>query len=108
MGCFASQRLRVWWNRSTLPQVCDGRAGSGGGDSQVGQLQLEGAAAMTGRGGEDRAVVGQHRGGEPVDGGGLVEAGHDVGGLGDRPGVAGDQEPGIVVLQVEDLDLATS
>jgi hypothetical protein len=74
-------------------------------DAQGGQLQLDRATAAAGCGGEDRAVVGQHRGGHPMRGGGGVEAGHDIGCFGGGAGVAGDQEPGVVIEHVEDLDL---
>jgi hypothetical protein len=68
VGWRASQRLRVWWKRSTLPHVwgCSG-AGLTGGDPQAGQLELDRAAATSTRGsGEDGAVVGQQRGGQAV------------------------------------------
>ena len=34
-----------------------------------------------------------------------MEARHDVGGLGDRPGIGGHQQPGVIVDHVQDLDL---
>jgi len=63
-------------------------AGVTGSDPQGVQFQLDRAATSPTRGcGEDRAVVGQQRGWEPIGCGGLVEAGDHVGGLGGHPGV---------------------
>jgi hypothetical protein len=40
-----------------------------------------------------------------VGGGGLVEAGDHIGGLGGQSGIGGDQQPGVVINEVEDVDL---
>jgi hypothetical protein len=79
-----------------------GPAGQGC-DAQVGQDDLQGgASAAPGGGGEDGAVVGQdgRRGAEAGDGVGErldhVVAGHDA------VGAAGQQQPGVVVEDVED------
>jgi len=49
--------------------------------------------------------VGEHLGRKPVGRSGSVEARHHIGRLEHRPGVGGDQEPGVVVDHVQDLDL---
>src|SRR5262245_13990369 len=73
--------------------------GDAGGD----QFALDDAGAVPGRGGEHGAVVGEHRGGWSVLVSGVAEDSDHVGGAVGRPGGGGDQEPGVIVDDVEDL-----
>ncbi len=70
-----------------------------------GEFERDASAAAVGAG-EHRAVVGQHRGRKAVRGSGFVEAGDDVGGLEHAPGVAGHAQPGVIVDDVQDFDVA--
>ena len=108
-GWARSQVLRVWWKRSTLPQVVGwlGRRVLLG-DAEAAQFGLEAvaAAAAAGQaGGEHHAVVGQRRGREPVlvDGG---AEGVDDDRAGD-PAVGGDRQgvAGVVIEPGQDLDV---
>jgi hypothetical protein len=83
------------------------RPGVAHGDAQGGQGDLErDPAAAAWAAGEDRAVVGEHRCGQSVGGDRGGDAGQDVSGLEDLEGVAGQGQAGVVVEQVEDLDLS--
>ena len=73
-------------------------------DAEREQLELDGAGPVAGRGGEDGAVVGEHRRGQAVVAAApRWKVSHDVGGFGghERPGR--DQQAGVVVDDVEDL-----
>src|ERR1035438_3631464 len=74
------------------------------GDTQGGELGLEAAAAVAELGGEDAAVVGQHRGRQPEMPRTLVERGHHVGHGRHRQHDGDRHHPGVVVHEVEDLD----
>ncbi len=70
-----------------------------------GRLELERAPAPSGCRGEHRSVVGEQRRWEPVGRCGFVEARDDVGSLEDRQSLRSDEQTGVVVDHVEDLDL---
>jgi hypothetical protein len=73
-------------------------------DVQGGELDLQGDPAAAARGaGEDRAVIRQHRGGQPPAGGRVAEHCDHVGGLKGGAGGGGGQQPGMIVDDVEDL-----
>ena len=62
-------------------------------DVQRGEVTFErDLAAAAGGGGEDRGVVGEHAGGQPVAAEGIVEGVDDAGGVEGGAGVAGDRE----------------
>jgi len=96
--------LRVWWKRSTLLQVWVIRAGVDVVDAELAENDLQGgAAAAPGCGGEDGAVVGHdgRRGAEVGEG--VGERLDDVVAAHGGVGAAGQDEPGVVVEDVEDL-----
>jgi hypothetical protein len=70
------------------------------------ELRLEADLAAPRRPDEDRPVVGEQAGRRPVGLDRGQEGAYDVAAL-DRPeGVGGEAQPGVVVDQVEDLDVA--
>jgi hypothetical protein len=76
------------------------------GDAEGGEFEFEGdTASASWDAGEHRPVVRQHLGWEPVTGGGLAEAVDDVGGLERVADVGANDEAGVVVELVEDLDV---
>jgi hypothetical protein len=76
------------------------------GDAECGQGDFEGDTATAAwAAGEDGTIVGEHACREPVGRDRRGDGGQDVGGLEDVAGVAGQREAGVVVQQVEDLDL---
>ena len=100
-SCLRSQRLSVWWKRSIFLGVV-GLAVLDG-DAQRGELGLEPAAAVAELGGEDAAVVGQHRRRQPETPCTLVEGGHHIGRGRDRQHNGDRDHPGVVVDEIEDL-----
>ena len=107
-----SHFFRVWWKRSTFPQVWGwlGReffCWMPRAASSVRTVAGGPAAAAAGEPGRvDQAVVGEHRGGEAVSCDDSAELGqHD--GAGDGPvGGAAEQVAGVVVEPVQDLHVA--
>ena len=108
-GWAASQRLRVWWKRSTLPQVVGwlGREFFWVTPRRASSVSkpLRPPSAAGEAGGEDHPVVGQGGGGHPVGVAGLAEdVDHDRAG---DPGVGGDRQgvAGVVIDPAQDLDV---
>jgi hypothetical protein len=58
---------------------------------------------VAGAGSEHGAVVGEQRRGQAVQGGGLVEAVHDVLGFRGGVGVRDEEQAGVIIDEVEDL-----
>ena len=70
-----------------------------------GDLERDSAVAAVAAG-EDGPVVAEQAGRIPIGGNGFAEAGLDVGAFEHASGVAGQAQPGVVVDQVQDLDVA--
>jgi hypothetical protein len=75
-------------------------------DPQPDELEFDGTGAVAALGGEDRPVVGEHRGRIAPGSGAEMERGDHVGSFGGHKRLGGDHEPGMVVEHVEDLHLA--
>ena len=73
------------------------------GDPEGGELGLEPAAAVAELGGEDAAVIRQHRGRQPKPARTLVERGHHVGRGGHRQHHGDRHHPRVVVDEIENL-----
>ena len=82
------------------------RRGVLGDDAEPFEFGLEEDLALARLAAEDGAVVGEHGGGQTVGQPGGGEAVDHVGGLDGHKGIGDQQQPGVVVDAVEDLDAA--
>jgi hypothetical protein len=75
-------------------------------DAEGDQFRFDDTDSVAGGGGENGAVVAQDAGGKAPVGCRFVEGGDHVDGLEDRESDRGDTQAGVVVDDVQDLDLA--
>ena len=76
-------------------------------DPEPRALELDRAPPSARRRGEHRAIVREQRCAEPMGRSGSVEARDDIGRLEDHERIRGDHQPGVVVEDVQDLDLSS-
>jgi hypothetical protein len=76
-------------------------------DAEAGELVLEQDLAAAGAASEDCGVIAEHRSGEIELAGGGVKGLYDVVGSDGGKGAGGQVQAGVIVQEVEDLDLAT-
>ena len=103
-GCWASQRLRVWWNRSTLPWVWGWPAAPFFWVIVRAASRYSKAFLPPGEPcGVHASVVGQGRGGQAVFVAGVEELGDDA--VAGDAGVGGGAQEvaGVVIKPVEDF-----
>ena len=98
------KRFRLWWKRSTLPQVL-GVIGTGVAcaDPKPLELELDQHFALARSTAEHRGVVGKERLRMAVCRGSFVEHCHDVGGFHRGERDRADQQPAVIVDEIEDL-----
>ena len=106
-GCRASQRFRVWWNRSILPWVSGvARVAVLLADAEVREQVLEAVAAADQPGGVHGPVVGERGGGPAVRVARCGEGRDHVVAAHPPEHRAPQQVAGVVVEPARDLDLA--